>query len=114
MKTKTILLSLILALSLLASACPERVTIGKILANPSRYHDKEVVITGRVSNSFGVAFIGGIYKLDDGTGSIWVITDKGVPSKGAEVGLKGRVQEGLNYGGKNYGLGVVEQQRRVR
>ncbi len=114
MKTKTILISLVLAISLLATACPDRVNIGKILANPSKYNDKEVVIAGRVTNSFGIALIGGIYKIEDSSGSIWVVTNKGVPSKGAEVGLKGRVQEGLSYSGRNYGLGVVEQERRVK
>jgi hypothetical protein len=114
MKTKVILASLVLAVTLLASACPSRVTIGKINANPSKYQDKEVVIAGRVSNSFGVAFLGGIYKIDDGTGSIWVVTNKDVPSKGAEVGLKGRVQNGVNNSGKSYGLGVIEDERRVR
>jgi hypothetical protein len=114
MKTKTILITLILAVSLLATACPSRVKIGNILANPSKYTEKDVVIAGRVTNSFGIAMLGGIYKLDDGTGSIWIVTNKGVPSKGAEVGLKGRVQEGVNYGGRSYGLGVVEEERRVK
>jgi hypothetical protein len=114
MKTKSILMTLILAVTLLASACPSRVSIGKILANPSKYAEKEVIIAGRVTNSFGVAMLGGIYKIDDGTGSIWVVTDKGVPSKGAEVGLKGRVQDGLSYSGKSYGLGLVEEERKAR
>lgn len=114
MKIKAVLACLVLGMALLASACPSRVSIGKINANPSKYQDKEVVIAGRVSNSFGVAFLGGIYKIDDGTGSIWVVTNKDVPSKGAEVGLKGRVQNGVNYSGKSYGLGVIEDERRVR
>lgn len=114
MKKKTILITFALVLAIFATGCPDRVNIGKIQANPSKYSNKEVVIAGRVTNSFGIALIGGIYKLEDSTGSIWVVTNKGVPSKGAEVGLKGRVQEGLNYSGRNYGLGVVEQERRVK
>lgn len=114
MRTKAVLVSLVLAVTLLASACPSRVTIGKLIANPSKYQDKEVVIAGRVTNSFGVSFLGGVYKIDDGTGSIWVVSSKDVPSKGAEVGLKGRVQNGVNFSGKNYGLGVIEDERRVR
>lgn len=114
MKIKTILITLVLGFSILATACPSRVNIGKILANPSKYSQKEVVIAGRVTNSFGIAMLGGIYQIDDGTGSIWVLTNKGVPSKGAEVGLKGRVQEGMSYSGRSYGLGVVEQERKVR
>lgn len=114
MKKRTILICLVLAVSVFATACPSRVNIGKIIANPSKYNDKEVVIAGRVTNSFGVALIGGIYKIDDGTGSIWVVTNKGVPSNGAEVGLKGKVREGVSYSGKTYGLGVIEQERRAR
>ena len=113
-KIKTILVCLVFATALLATACPSRVSIGKILADPSKYSDKEVVIAGRVTNSYGVAMLGGVYRIDDGTGSIWVLTVRGVPSKGAEVGLKGRVQEGLSYGGRNYGLGVIENERKVK
>lgn len=114
MKIKTILVVLVLVAALFATACPSRTNISKINADTSKYVNKDVVIAGRVTNSFGIAMIGGIYQLDDGTGSIWVLTNNSVPSKNSEVGVKGRIQEGLNYGGKNYGLGLIEKERRVR
>jgi hypothetical protein len=107
------LLSFVLAICLFATACPERTSIGNISANPSKYVNKDVAVAGTVRNSFGIALLGGIYKVDDGTGSIWVLTNKSVPSKGTEVGVRGEIQEGLTYGGKNYGLGMIEKERRI-
>lgn len=117
--TKTALPILILCVGLLALACPERKSIGTIEANPSKYYDKEVGIAGTVRDSYGVNIpltniSGGVYKVDDGTGSIWVVTQKSVPSKGTKVGVKGRVQNGVGYNGKNYGLGIIEDDRRFR
>ena len=114
MKTKSILLILVVALSLFATGCPERTTIAKIEANPAKYSDKEVVVAGTVSNSFGVLSLGGVYKLEDETGSIWVVTKRSVPSKGSQVGVRGKVQNGISFSGKNYGLGIIESERKVR
>ncbi len=114
--TKVFLLGLVLMVGLLA-ACPKRVAIADIEANPSKYQGKEVAIVGTVKQTYGVSipgtnYRGGIYKVDDGTGSIWVVTENTVPAKGARIGVKGKVQDGVNYNGKNYGLGMLEQDRR--
>lgn len=113
---KTILSVLILSIVLLA-ACPKRVAIADIEANPSKYSGKSVAIAGTVKESYGVSipgtnYRGGVYKVDDGSGSMWVVTENTVPAKGAKVGVKGKVQDGLNYNGKNYGLGMREEDRR--
>lgn len=113
-KTKAFLLSAVLAIGFLMTGCPERTNIGKIESNPSRYVGKESAVAGRVTNSFGLAVLGGVYKVDDGTGSIWVLTSRSVPSKNSSVGVKGRVQDGLSFGGRSYGLGMVEDERRIR
>jgi hypothetical protein len=99
--------------------CPERTTIGDIERNPSKYQNKEVAIAGRVTDSYGInvpgtPIRGGAYKIEDGTGSIWVMTEEGVPSKGFEVGVKGIVGNGVNWKGRNYGLGMYEKDRRFR
>ncbi len=117
--TKAILLSLILMVGLLASACPKRTSIADIESNPSRFYDKDVAVAGTVQTSFGGSIpilnqSGGIYKVDDGTGSIWVLTKRSVPSKGAQLGVKGKIQNGINYNGKNYGLVLVEDDRRFK
>lgn len=114
---KAVLLSLILLTGLFAAACPKRTSIADIEANPSRFYDKDVAVAGVVKTSYGVSIplvdkSGGIYKVDDGTGSIWVLTKKSVPSKDAELGIKGKVQNGVNYNGKNYGLVIIEDDRR--
>jgi len=109
----------IAATAIFAAACPDRTKIGEIEANPSRYQNKEVVIAGTVKDSYGInipgtPMRGGAYKIDDGTGSIWIVTESGVPTKGAQVGVKGIIGSGVNYHGKNYGLGVYEKDRRYQ
>ncbi len=117
--TKTFLVCLVLMVGLLTAACPKRTSIADIEANPSRFFDKEVGIAGTVQNSYGGSIpilnqSGGIYKVDDGTGSIWVLTKKSVPSRGAQLGVKGKIQNGINFGGRNYGLVLVEDDRKFR
>lgn len=117
--TQALVLCLAVFAAIFAAGCPERRSIADIQANPSKYNNKEVVITGTVRDSYGLnvpgtPVRGGVYKIDDGTGSIWVVTDEGVPSRGAEIGIKGTVGNGINWNGKNYGLGIYERDRRFR
>ena len=113
-------LSLTIAVvAVFTAACPDRTSIGDIEANPSRYQNKEVVIAGTVKDSYGInipgtPMRGGAYKIDDGTGSIWILTEEGVPTKGAQVGVKGIIGSGVNYHGRNYGLGLYEKDRRFQ
>ena len=113
-------LSVVVAASaILALACPDRTRIGEIEANPSRYQNKEVVIAGTVKDSYGInipgtQMRGGAYKIDDGSGAIWIFTEEGVPTKGAQVGVKGIIGSGVNWHGKNYGLGLYEKDRRFQ
>jgi len=117
----TLLLAVSIAvIALLSSGCPERRSIADIEHNPARYQDKEVVVAGVVRDSYGAGIPGthiggGAYKIDDGTGSIWIIsTDGNVPARGAEVGVKGHISTGLNWGGRNFGLGMYEEQRKYK
>ncbi len=115
--TKAVLLGFVLTVGLLTAACPQRESIAAIEANPSKYYNKEVGIAGTVRDSYGLnipltQIRGGVYKVDDGTGSIWVVTQNSVPSKGTRIGVKGKIQNGVNYGGKNYGLGMIEDDRK--
>lgn len=104
----------LLVLALAATGCPSRATIGELTSDPGRYRDKDVAVAGRVTNSYG-ALDKGVFEIDDGTGRIWVFTDKhGVPSKGAEVGVSGRVVSGLSYGGRTFGTVLREKDRRSR
>jgi hypothetical protein len=105
--------SLILTAVILLTACPSQTTISKINADPARYRNKEVAIVGTVRESYG-ALGTGAYEIDDGTGRLWVATRRGVPSRGARVGVKGRVYTGFNWAGRNYGTVLEESDRRSK
>ena len=106
-------LSAVLAGALALTACPSKTTIAEINQNPSKYHDQQVGLIGTVTDSYGVLG-NGIYELDDGTGRIWVVTTRGVPTKGARVGVSGRIHTGVSFGGRTYGLGLQEEERRTK
>jgi hypothetical protein len=109
------LLPVLLVAVLGLTACPKQTNIAKINADPDRYMNKEVGIVGRVTDSYGVPFVGGAYELDDGTGKIWVVTERGsTPSRGTRVGVKGRVYTGATFRGRNFGTALREQDRRVK
>ena len=113
MRVSRVSLSLLLLTgTLLFTACPERQSINKILADPDRYNNKEVGIAGTVTDSYG-ALGTGAYEVDDGTGKIWVVTRRGVPSRGARIGAKGHVYTGFNLSGKNFGTVLEETDRRA-
>ena len=72
-------------------------TINHVLADPSRYANKEVTVGGRVVKSASV--LGrGAYQIDDGSGTLWVVTKKGAPREGAKVSVKGHVRDVVNLG----------------
>jgi len=105
---------------LFATGCPERTRIADIERNPSRFTDKDVAIAGTVRDSYGLSIPGtklggGGYKIDDGTGSIWVlVTDGSVPQIGSQVGVRGKLGTGVSWKGRNYGLGLYEKERKYR
>lgn len=110
---KSIFLSLMLLGTLLLTACPQRETISKINADPGRYRNKEVGVAGTVTDSYGVLG-SGAYELDDGTGKLWVVTKRGVPSRGSRVGAKGRVYTGFSFGGRSFGTVLEESDRSAK
>ena len=98
--------------TLLLVACPTRTSIGRIVRDPGRYAGREVAIGGRVSNSFG-ALGTGVYQVDDGTGQIWVYSQRyGVPGDGAEVGVRGTISQGFSFGGRSFAVVMRETERR--
>jgi membrane protein implicated in regulation of membrane protease activity len=84
-------LALVSALALLAAGCATT-NVARLLAEPQRFANKDVGLKGDVTES--VSLLGhGAYKLDDGTGTIWVVSRHGVPRKGARVKVKGKVRD---------------------
>jgi hypothetical protein len=93
---RTAILMPVLFFALLFSGC-ERKSINQIKADPSRYAHNEVAVVGNVVQSFSV--LGhGAYEVDDGTGRLWVVSQTGVPRKGARVAVRGTVRDGYDLG----------------
>lgn len=107
------LLSVVLSGVVLLTACPKQETISRINADPGRYRNKEVGIVGNVTDSYGVLG-NGAYEIDDGTGRIWVVTTRGVPSRGSRVGAKGKIYTGLSWGGRSFGTVLQETDRKAQ
>jgi hypothetical protein len=104
-------LSLLCLLTIVLVGCPQHVKIGDLTSNAGRYIDKEVAITGTVVSSFGLLGTGA-FEVDDGSGRIWVLSENfGVPSKGARVGITGRVTEGVNVGGRSVAVALRQTQK---
>lgn len=75
--------------------------IEDILRAPDDY-SQSVFVGGKVGNVLCFPFVGGIYRLQDATGTIWVMTkDDAVPS-GDYVAVKGYVKQrfSINDAGK--------------
>ena len=113
MRTRTCLTMAVCVLSLLLTAC-DRQKIGDINADPGRYEGKDVSVAGRVTG-FSVGALGkGLYQIDDGTGKLYVLSEnRGAPSDGACVGVKGRVLPSFTFLGRNYATVLRETDRRA-
>jgi hypothetical protein len=96
-RAKLASLTLLVAAALTTGACASTKTINELLADPGRYRDRTVQVSGEVKDSFSVTNRG-VYRIDDGTGELWIVSEGGVPRRTARVSVKGRVREGFNFG----------------
>jgi len=102
----------LLVFGFVLSGC-KQTKISEIVADPGSFSNKEVAVAGEVKTSIG-ALGKGIYEITDGTGSLWVLSEtRGVPSKGAHVGVKGRVLPTVTFLGRNYATVLRESDRRA-
>jgi hypothetical protein len=89
-------LGIVLVLALATIACEQK-SISDIRVDPGRYANKQVAVVGNVTRSFSL--LGrGAYEVDDGTGKLWVLSEKGVPLQGSRVLVKGTIRDGFNLG----------------
>jgi hypothetical protein len=100
-----------LAAALLAAsaACATK-TVNHVLADPARYANKEISLSGRVVESVSVAGKG-FYRLEDPTGRLWVFSSRGVPRKGATVRVKGKIHDGFDISAFDFVLNLPEPVR---
>jgi hypothetical protein len=90
--------ALVVSLAVLAAASASCATsINRVLADPSRYQNREVRVSGYVVDSYSV--VGrGAYRIEDRSGQLWIVSDRGVPRKGAHVTVKGTIRDTVNLG----------------
>jgi hypothetical protein len=105
------LTSIAMAAVVLAGCAP--MTIGRINADPSRFRNQTVRVTGTVTTSVGLMGKGG-YQIEDGTGKIFVISGSGVPSRGSRVTVTGRVVPGAEVLGTAVGVTIREERHKVK
>ena len=89
------------------------IKIGQINADPSRYRNHTVSVTGTVTTSVGVLNTGG-YQIEDDTGRILVVSRSGIPSKGSRVTVTGTVMPGAEVLGQSVGVTIREHSHHVR
>ena len=101
------------SLGLALAGCATK-SINRIMAEPARYANQDVTVEGTVTQS--VSLLGhGSYRIDDGTGSLWVVSTKGVPRKGARVKVTGKIRDVADLGSivklpEAVGSGLVMQE----
>ncbi|HEY1802671.1 MAG TPA: OB-fold nucleic acid binding domain-containing protein [Terriglobales bacterium] len=109
---KSLCLVMIAAVVVMLTACPAREDIARVNHDPGRFAGREITLAGRVSNSFG-AMGNGVFEIEDGTGKMWVFTDRfGIPGRDARVAVTGRIEQGFSFHGHNYALVLRETRRR--
>ena len=98
--------------SLCLAGCPQRTSIERINRDPGHFAGREVTIAGRVVNSFG-AMGSGVFEVDDGTGHMWVFSDRyGIPGRGYGLAVTGTIEQGFSFGGRNFATVLRETRRR--
>jgi hypothetical protein len=111
--------ALVLALAAVPSACAMSLRnphVADLRDNPGRYQNHSVSIDGVVTTSWGVPLLPfRLYKVDDGTGEVTVVSQGSrVPTRGARVRVRGRVDEVGVLGGNAIGLHLREENLHVK
>lgn len=104
-------LALLLAACLLSlTACRGTMPIGRLLDDPSRYDGERVRVKGEVTSAVG-ALGRGAYRVNDGTGTLNVVSESGgAPREGATVGIEGVFQSVFTIGGRSEAV-LMERDR---
>lgn len=108
--------SLVIAISACAGTL-RNPDIADVKQNAGHYSDRTVTVDGTVTSSWGVPLVPfKMYKVDDGTGEITVLSRGGnrTPSKGSRVKVKGVVRDVAMFNGTPLGLHLEERDLDIR
>lgn len=109
---RPLITGLLAASAIVSTGCYSGVRIGRILADPARYQNRKVQVSGVVTGSAN-ALVAGFYQIEDDSGRITVLSNGGVPRKGTRVSLTGRVTSGVSVMGQSFGTAIRERDRHV-
>jgi hypothetical protein len=112
----------VVALSLAAfvSACAgilRNPDIADVRQNAGHYADRTVTLNGTVTSAWGVPLMPfKLYKVDDGTGEMTVLSRRGnrTPVRGSRVKVKGVVRDVAVFNGAPLGLHLEERDLDIR
>ena len=107
-------LVLIVSLAALTPACAASLRnphVADLQHNPGRYQNHTVSINGVVTSSWGVPLAPyKLYRVSDGTGEVTVLSQGlRLPTRGARVRVRGRVDDLAVLGGQALGLHLREE-----
>jgi len=112
MFTRTLGWLTLIALVVSAGCAARARNIADIKDDPGRYGNRSVEVTGRVTSAWNIPLIPyKLYKIDDGTAEITVISQRNAPGRGALVRVKGPVREVAAFGSNSIGLHIEERNR---
>ena len=109
MKNKIYFTALVLML-ILSFSCGGGLRIRDVSDNSEQYRNQEITLSGKVIETISIPLVTrGFFKMDDGSGEIWVRPVGNVPVKGENVKITGTLKIGLTVADKNFGLILVEK-----
>ena len=86
--------------------------IADIRNNPRHYADKEVTVSGEVTETFSLVVVK-YFTLRDNTGDITIVTQRPLPKEGERLKVKGTVRETFSIGSESL-LVIVEEPERAK
>ena len=99
--------TIILLIALLS--CAARTRIFDIKQTPRRFHDKTVTVAGVVTNTITLPVLKvGVFKIDDGSGKIWIKPKSKTPFKDDRVSVTGTIKVGISISGRSFGVILFE------
>jgi hypothetical protein len=105
-----LLAGILLSITLMAGCTSTE--IGDIVENFEQHEGEEVTIKGTVGERIWLAIMErGAFQVGDGSGTIWVVTDRSPPQEGEEVTVTGTVQAAFELGGRPLGKAILETER---
>jgi hypothetical protein len=88
--------------------------IADIQASPSTYLGRQVLVRGVVQDSWKIPFIDTrFYTVKDATGEMTVMTSVDPPLAGAEVTVRGRIDDVAVIAGRPIGVHLRETEHRI-